>query len=132
MSRRQVRIVQEAFGEIEVPVEIEKAASTLADVPRDRGEHGAGSEDVSAPRLTLQRLTEPEERWPLTIEPGGALDRPRRHPRGRLSPQGRAIIQQRFQFAPPDRVGRDKASIHETIASKNVEQRERQRGIRAG
>src|SRR4029453_16551495 len=114
-----------------VPVEIQEPSPWLAHIAGHRRKERAATDHIPTRPLPLEGLPQPEEGWPLPVQPGRLLDQASGDACLRFAPGGGVFGEQRFEFVPADGMGVDKLVVDQPVTPEDVEPSKRQRGITA-
>src|SRR5207248_9692138 len=83
-------------------VEVVESGARLADIARGGRQQGAGAKDIAAHGLTLEALTQPEQRGTAAIDARGFLDQAGRNAGDVLAPCRRAVIEPALDLLPAE------------------------------
>ncbi len=113
-------------------VEVQEPGPRTPEVAADGGQQRARAHRVAAHGLALHALPEPEQRRAGTVEVRRTLDVRARDARRALAPLRRARLQRRLELVEADRVLGEERAVGKPVADEDVQERERQGGVRAG
>src|SRR5262249_12958002 len=113
-------------------VQIVETGARLADVARRHRKQRASAKDISARRLALEPLAQPQQRWAGRVESRGLLDEVRGHAADSFAPGGVAVVEQGLDLLPSERMAREIASINQPLATDDMQESKGKRGVAAG
>src|SRR5262249_62049267 len=102
------------------PVETQDPRPWLAQIAGHRRKERAAPDHIPTRPLPLEGLPQPEEGWPLPVQPSRLLNQSSGNACLRFAPGGGASGEQRFEFAPADGMGVDKFVVDQPVTPEDV------------